>query len=88
MNCSAALHRTQSPKPTVFHCFARKQTTNEALNQEKQRMDVLLARQYNLISCVLQQEDEGGVKANRHSIEHRTLGECCLRGCSVDCLCC
>lgn len=37
-------------------------------------MDVLLARQYNLISCVLQQDGEAG-KEKRVSVERRTLGE-------------
>jgi hypothetical protein len=54
------------------------QSANDALAQEKERMDVLLARQYNLISCVLQQDETSKPK---RSLEHRTLGElqhtCC-----------
>lgn len=50
------------------------QSSNDALNQEKQRMDVLLARQYNLIGCVLQQEGEGGGKGHHQSVENKTLG--------------
>jgi hypothetical protein len=56
------------------------QSANDALAQEKERMDVLLARQYNLISCVLQQDETSKPK---RSIEHRTLGE--GQGC---CRCC
>lgn len=48
------------------------QSANDALAQEKERMDVLLARQYNLISCVLHQDESSKPK---RSLEHRTLGE-------------
>jgi hypothetical protein len=57
------------------------QSANDALAQEKERIDVLLAQQYNLISCVLQQDESSKPK---RSLEHRTLGEntrCC-------CCCC
>ncbi|KAI8463338.1 MAG: hypothetical protein J3K34DRAFT_149057 [Monoraphidium minutum] len=48
------------------------QATNAALADEKQRMDVLLARQYNLISCVLA---EGGGMAGGGDDQGRTLQE-------------
>eukprot|EP00775_Hariotina_reticulata_P003854 gene3854-4111_t len=48
------------------------QSANDALAAEKTRMDVLLARQYNLISCVLAQEGDEG-RQGSSSIENRTL---------------
>lgn len=50
------------------------QASNEALAAEKTRMDVLLARQYNLISCMAEQ---GGLNNGRrgNSLEEKTLGE-------------
>ncbi|WIA39118.1 hypothetical protein OEZ86_005253 [Tetradesmus obliquus] len=47
-------------------------SANDALAQEKERMDVLLARQYNLISCVLHQDESSKPK---RSLEHRTLAK-------------
>jgi hypothetical protein len=49
------------------------QCANDALAQEKERIDVLLARQYNLISCVLQQDEP--TSKPKSSLEHRTLGK-------------
>ena len=43
------------------------QATNIALADEKRRMDVLLARQYNLISCLLEQGSRGGGSGNAPS---------------------
>jgi hypothetical protein len=50
------------------------QASNEALAAEKTRMDVLLARQYNLISCMAEQ---GGISQSMRgsSLEEKTLGE-------------
>ena len=50
------------------------QSANDALATEKERMDVLLARQYNLLSCVLQDGNIDAVAARGKSIEHTTLG--------------
>jgi hypothetical protein len=55
------------------------QTANEALAREKERMDVLLARQHNLISCVLQGEADGGPDGKHGSSQNRTLGGCADR---------
>ena len=55
-------------------CCTLLQASNRELEHEKQRMDVLLARQYNLISCMAQQS---GLSSNAHgmnSLEQRTLG--------------
>jgi hypothetical protein len=60
------------------------QFANDALAQEKERMDVLLARQYNLISCVLQQDE---LSKPKRSLEHRTLGES-KRYLHIFCCCC
>lgn len=54
------------------------QATNEALAAEKTRMDVLLARQYNLISCMAEQGGMSGSKAT--SLEEKTLGEIRVQG--------
>jgi hypothetical protein len=48
------------------------QATNNALAEEKNRMDVLLARQYNLISCMA--EHGGGT----HCGEEEEEGGCCV----------
>jgi hypothetical protein len=50
------------------------QATNAKLAEEKQRMDVLLARQYNLISCVLEQ-DAGKGGSKNSTLQEKTLGE-------------
>lgn len=52
------------------------QASNKALGQEKQRMDVLLARQYNLISVMAQQGVVGsmGGRTGSSSLEEKTLG--------------
>lgn len=55
------------------------QTANDALALEKERMDVLLARQHNLISCVLQGEGAGGAPGRQNSMQHRTLGEIIIK---------
>jgi len=49
--------------------------TNTALAAEKERMDVLLARQYNLISCVLESGavDAAGGDTGR-TLQEKTLG--------------
>jgi hypothetical protein len=49
------------------------QVANSQLAAEKQRMDVLLARQYNLITCVL--DNHGGGVLGKQSMEEQTLGE-------------
>lgn len=49
------------------------QVANSELAAEKQRMDVLLARQYNLITCVL--DNHGGGVLGKQSMEEQTLGE-------------
>jgi hypothetical protein len=55
--------------------LATLQTANDALAREKERMDVLLARQHNLISCVLQGDLDGNASRKQSSAQHRTLGE-------------
>jgi hypothetical protein len=52
-----------------------RQVANDALAREKERMDVLLARQHNLISCVLEGDISGGGNGKHGSAQHRTLGE-------------
>jgi hypothetical protein len=49
------------------------QAANSELAAEKERMDVLLARQYNLITCVL--DNHGGSLPSKQSMEQQTLGE-------------
>lgn len=49
------------------------ESANEALAEEKTRMDVLLARQYNLISCVLEADSKEGAKRSNNSVESTTL---------------
>ena len=61
-------HCNDSPK----HVSAL-QATNAKLADEKQRMDVLLARQYNLISCVLAQ-DAGKGDGKNGTLQEKTLG--------------
>lgn len=53
------------------------QASNEALAAEKTRMDVLLARQYNLISCMAEQGMSNGNGSGKrgNSLEEKTLGE-------------
>ncbi|GBG00256.1 hypothetical protein Rsub_12900 [Raphidocelis subcapitata] len=52
--------------------LAETRAANTALAAEKQRMDVLLARQYNLISCVLE-SGAMGAAANGGTLEEKTL---------------
>lgn len=64
------------------------QISNQALADEKQRTDVLLARQYNLISLMAQHGSLG--RTNASSLEEKTLGawhnnhaaSCCMCGCT------
>jgi hypothetical protein len=51
------------------------QASNEALAAEKNRMDVLLARQYNLISCMAEQRGLNNNGRRGNSLEEKTLGE-------------
>ena len=51
------------------------QHTNAQLADEKQRMDVLLARQYNLISCLLEQGSKAGGRAAAERIRLARLGQ-------------
>jgi hypothetical protein len=60
---------------SALRVLATLQTANDALAQEKERMDVLLARQHNLISCVLQGDLNGNASGKQSSAQHRTLGE-------------
>jgi hypothetical protein len=53
--------RLTDPAPSALSCPTRRQKTNTELAQEKERMDVLLARQLNLITCALGQR--GGAAA-------------------------
>jgi hypothetical protein len=50
------------------------QASNEALAAEKTRMDVLLARQYNLISCMAGQQDMDN-SGRGTTLEEKTLGK-------------
>eukprot|EP00775_Hariotina_reticulata_P009645 gene9645-9805_t len=49
------------------------QASNKALEEEKRRMDVLLARQYNLISCMAQQGSLAAGSDNLNTLEQKTL---------------
>jgi hypothetical protein len=65
-----------TPNPTTTNPPPFPQATNTALASEKQRMDVLLARQYNLISCVLESGAVGGAAGDAgRSVQEKTLGE-------------
>ena len=58
-----------APRPPSLQC------TNGALAAEKERMDVLLARQYNLISCVLESGGTAGLAGQEgHTVQEKTLG--------------
>lgn len=59
----------------MFCPACRYQVANDALAREKERMDVLLARQHNLISCVLEGDISGGGNGKHGSAQHRTLGK-------------
>jgi hypothetical protein len=59
----------------VTVCFAAVQVSNQALADEKTRTDVLLARQYNLISLMAQQGMFGNSSGCGASALHeKTLG--------------
>jgi hypothetical protein len=59
---------------TTSILFSVPQASNEALAAEKTRMDVLLARQYNLISCMAGQQDMGN-SGRGTTLEEKTLGK-------------
>lgn len=64
-------------------CFCLKQASNNALAAEKTRMDVLLARQYNLISCMAEESASMDNSRKGSSLEEKTLGgssECLISG--------
>lgn len=62
------------PITLLRSCAVCSQASNDALAAEKTRMDVLLARQYNLISCMAEQgNSHSGDRAI--SLEEKTLGE-------------
>ena len=51
------------------------QATNNALAAEKERMDVLLARQYNLITALMDSGNMGLAGDKGGTIQEKTLGE-------------
>jgi hypothetical protein len=55
------------------------QVSNQALADEKTRTDVLLARQYNLISLMAQQGmfGGGGSSCGASALHEKTLGAAC-----------
>ncbi|KIZ04181.1 hypothetical protein MNEG_3785, partial [Monoraphidium neglectum] len=54
--------------------LAEMRSTNVALADEKERMDVLLARQYNLISCVLESGGMAGLPGGKgRTLQEKTL---------------
>lgn len=59
------------------------QASNEALAAEKTRMDVLLARQYNLIGCMAEEGASSRNGKTATSLEEKTLGGCCVCVCDT-----
>jgi hypothetical protein len=63
----------------ILHLPVSPQVSNQALADEKARTDVLLARQYNLISLMAQQGMfGGGSSCGASALHEKTLGACCL----------
>lgn len=67
-------HPGVTVKQTSHVALSVLQASNEALAAEKTRMDVLLARQYNLISCMAGQQDMGN-SGRGTTLEEKTLGK-------------
>jgi hypothetical protein len=65
-----------------FHAIL--QVSNQALADEKTRTDVLLARQYNLISLMAQQGMfGGGSSCGASALHEKTLGAWCTAAAAV-----